>query len=153
MPYVAGMSEDIRCICREFNIRVVIKCGRTLHSMLTKVKDTLPIGKQSNVVYRITCSCGQVYIGETRLKKHRHAYERGMMEKSVVAEHVWENHHLILDLFSVSPCPSPPLLVLELIPVPAPVLYSFLCPSSVPFHFPSFYPRPCSPVSVPVPVM
>ena len=35
--------------------------------MLTKVKDTLlPLGKQSNVVYRTPCSCGQVYIRETR---------------------------------------------------------------------------------------
>jgi len=58
------------------------------------VKDTLPPGKQSNVVYRIPCSCGQVYIGETkrrlktRLKEHRDACERGMMEKSAVAERV-----------------------------------------------------------------
>ena len=76
IPYVAGMSEDIRRVCRKFNIRVVFKSGRTLRSMLTKVKDTLPLGKQSNVVYRIPCSCGQVYIGETkrrletRLKNH-----------------------------------------------------------------------------------
>ena len=59
IPYVAGMSEDIRRVCRKFNIRVVFKSGRTLCSMLTKVKDTLPPGKQSNVVYRIPCSCGQ----------------------------------------------------------------------------------------------
>ena len=52
-PYVAGMSEDISRVCRKFNIRVVFKSGRTLRSMLTKVKDTLPLGKQSNVVYRI----------------------------------------------------------------------------------------------------
>ena len=101
IPYVAGMSEDIRRVCRKFNIRVVFKSGRTLRSMLTKVKDTLPLGKQSNVVYRIPCSCGQVYIGETkrrletRLKEHRDACERGMMEKSAVAEHAWENHHPI----------------------------------------------------------
>ena len=101
IPYVAGMSEDIRRVCRKFNIRVVFKSGRTLCSMLTKVKDTLPPGKQSNVVYRIPCSCGQVYIRETkqrqetRLKEHRDASERGMMEKSAVAEHVWEHHHLI----------------------------------------------------------
>ena len=101
IPYVVGMSEDIRCVCRKFNIRVVFKSGRTLRSMLTKVKDTLPPGKQSNVVYRIPCSCGQVYIGETkrrlemRLKEHRDACERGMMEKSAVAEHVWEHHHPI----------------------------------------------------------
>ena len=101
IPYVAGMSEDIRRVCRKFNIRVVFKSGRTLRSMLTKVKDTLPPGKQSNVVYRIPCSCGQVYIGETkrrletRLKEHRDACERGMMEKSAVAEHAWEHHHPI----------------------------------------------------------
>ena len=101
IPYVAGMSKDIRRVCRKFNIRVVFKSGRTLRSMLTKVKDTLPLGKQSNVVYRIPCSCGQVYIRETkrrletRLKEHRDACERGMMEKSAVVEHMWENHHPI----------------------------------------------------------
>ena len=63
---IAGMSEDIRRVCRKFNIRVVFKSRWTLCSMLTKVKDTLPLGKQSNVVYCIPCSCGQVYIGETR---------------------------------------------------------------------------------------
>ena len=59
------------------------------------------VGKQSNVVYRIPCSCGQVYIGETkrrletRLKEHQDACKRGMMEKSAVAEHAWEHHHPI----------------------------------------------------------
>ena len=70
------MSEDVRCVCRKLNIGVVFKSGCTLCSMLTKVKDTLPLGKQSNVAYCIPCSCGQVYIGETkrrlemRLKEH-----------------------------------------------------------------------------------
>ena len=42
-----------------------------------------------------------VYIGETkqrlgtRLKEYRHPCRRGMMEKSAVAEHAWENHHPI----------------------------------------------------------
>ena len=73
---VAGMCEDVRCVCRKFNIRVVFKSRWTLRSMLTTVKDTLPIGTQSNVVYRIPCRCSQVYIRETRqrlemkLKEH-----------------------------------------------------------------------------------
>ena len=58
IPSAAGMSEDIRHVCSKFNIRVVLKSGWTLRSMLTKVKDTLPLGKLSNVVYRIPCSCG-----------------------------------------------------------------------------------------------
>ena len=73
---VTGMSEDVRHVYRKFNIRVVFKSGRTFRSMLTMVKDTLPIGTRSNVRYRIPCSCSQVYIGdtrqrlETRLKEH-----------------------------------------------------------------------------------
>ena len=55
IPYLAGMSVDIMCVCRKFNIRVVFKSGWTLRSMLTKVKNTLPFGKQSNVAYHIPC--------------------------------------------------------------------------------------------------
>ena len=49
----------------------------------------------------IPFSCGQVYIGEirqrleTRLKEHWDAYEKGMMEKSAIAEHALENHYSI----------------------------------------------------------
>ena len=73
---VTEMSEDVRHVCRKFNIRVVFKSRRTFLSMLTMDKGTLPIGMQSNVVYCIPCSCGQVYIRETkrrletRLKEH-----------------------------------------------------------------------------------
>ena len=91
IPLVAGMSEDIRRVCRKYNIREVFKSVQTLRSMLTKVKDTLPLGKQSNLVYRIPCSCSQVYFRETKrrlemtLKEHRDACE--MIEKSAIVEH------------------------------------------------------------------
>ena len=87
----AGSLTSIR-------VRIVYMSGRTLHSMLTRVKDTLPVGKQSNVVYCIPCSCSQVYTGETkwrletRLKEHQDACEREMTEKSAVAEHARDNH-------------------------------------------------------------
>ena len=101
LPYVAGASEDIRRVCCMFSIRAVFKSGQTLQLMLTKVKDTLPLGKRSRVVYQIPCSCGQVYIGETirrletRMREHQDACERGTLEKSAVAEHAWERHHPI----------------------------------------------------------
>ena len=101
LPYVAGVSEDIRRVCRKFDMRVVFKSGRTLRTMLTKVKDTLPTEKHSRVVYRVPCSCGQVYIGETvrrletRMKEHQDACRRGMVERSAIAEHAWENQHPI----------------------------------------------------------
>ena len=83
------------------HVRVIFKSGRTLRSVLTKVKDTLLAEKQSKVVYQIPCSCGKTYIGETtrrletRMKEHQDACCRGMLEKSVVAEHAWEHHHPI----------------------------------------------------------
>ena len=50
LPYVAGVSERIRKACRSYNIRVVFRSGPTLRSLLTKVKDPLPVEKQANVV-------------------------------------------------------------------------------------------------------
>ena len=71
---------NIRRVCRKFNNIVVFNSRQTLHSMLTKVKDTLPLVKQSNVVYRIPYSWSHVYTRKTkwtRLKEHQGACERG----------------------------------------------------------------------------
>ena len=98
LPYVAGISERIRKVCRDFNIRTVFKSGPTLRSLLT---DPLPTTKQSNVVYEVPCTCGKVYIGETkrrletRLKEHKDACTRYLTDKSAIAEHAWANDHPI----------------------------------------------------------
>ena len=57
----------LKCVCRKFNMRVVFKSGWILHSMFTKVKETLPLGMQSDVVYRIPSSFGQVYVSISNL--------------------------------------------------------------------------------------
>ena len=80
---------------------VVFRSGPTFRSMLTKVKDPLPIEKQSNVVYEIPCTCGKVYIGETkrhlgtRLKEHKDACVKCQTDKSAIAEHAWAEDHPI----------------------------------------------------------
>ena len=71
--------------------------------MLTKVKDILPLVKQSNVVYRIPCSCSQIYIGETKWRLETGDKTEvtlgciceGDDGEVAVAGHVWENHHPI----------------------------------------------------------
>ena len=75
LPYVAGVSERIRKVCRDFNIRTMFKSGPTLRSILTKVKDPLLTTKQSNVVYEVPCICGEVYIGETKRRLETHLKE------------------------------------------------------------------------------
>ena len=95
LPYVAGVSERIRKACRNYNIRVVFR------SMLAKVKDPLPIEKQANVIYEIPCTCGKVYISETksrlgtRLKEHKNACVRCQTNKSAIAKHAWSEDHPI----------------------------------------------------------
>ena len=55
--------------------------------VLSKVEDPLPVEKQSKVVYRIPCSSGKDYIGETkrrlktRLNEHWDACQKRMLEK------------------------------------------------------------------------
>ena len=66
LPYVAGVSEKIRKVCRNYNIRVVFRSSPTFQSMLTKVKDPLPVKKQATVIYEVPCTCGKVYIEETK---------------------------------------------------------------------------------------
>ena len=46
IPYVTGMSENIRCVCRTFNIRVVFKSGQIPHSILTKSRKHIGETKQ-----------------------------------------------------------------------------------------------------------
>jgi len=74
---------------------------RNLRTTLVRVKDPIPAGKKSGVVYEVPCSCGKVYIGETkrqletRMKEHHAAARLGHLEKSAVAEHAWQEGHTI----------------------------------------------------------
>ena len=88
--YEAGISEWIRRVCRDFNIRAVFKSGPTLCSLLTRVKDPLPMEK-ANVIYKVSCTCRKVYIGETthqlktRLKEHKDVCMKGFIDKPAIA--------------------------------------------------------------------
>ena len=101
IPYSRGLSEDVRRICRRYDIRVAFRSGRSLISTLTRVKDRLPTELSSGVVYQVPCSSGKVYIGETirrletRIKEHKDACRKGETNKSAIAEHVWGLQHPI----------------------------------------------------------
>jgi len=74
----------------------------------TRVKDVDPLLRRAGVVYKIPCSYGKEYIGETkralgtRLKEHQAASRRGQVKKSAIAEHAWaEHHHLLWEDISI----------------------------------------------------
>ena len=66
LPYVSGVGEDLRRVCRKYDIRTAFSTVSTLRQQLTKVKDVDPLLSRAGVVYSIPCSdCEQYYIGET----------------------------------------------------------------------------------------
>ena len=66
ISYVSGPGEDLRRICRKFNIRTVFRTSTTLRHELCRTEDSDSMMMQSGVVYEIPCNCGQSYIGETK---------------------------------------------------------------------------------------
>jgi predicted GIY-YIG superfamily endonuclease len=52
-------------------------------------------------VYSIPCDCGRCYIGETsrplevRIKEHKYNLTQGLLEKSKLAQHAYEEGHRI----------------------------------------------------------
>ncbi len=48
ISYIAGLSESIQRVRRDFDIKTAFKSGKTLRLHLTKVKDTIPITTESS---------------------------------------------------------------------------------------------------------
>ena len=70
--------------------------------MLVRVKDPVPQGMKSGVVYQVGCQdCPATYVGQTaralsqRLKEHKSALTNGHPEKSAIAEHAMDTGHTI----------------------------------------------------------
>ena len=69
LPYVCGVSEQLKRVLRDVQIWTVMRPHQTLRQMLVHLKDPLPDMERSNVVYRIPCAeCPATYVGETKRK-------------------------------------------------------------------------------------
>ncbi|KAL9964643.1 hypothetical protein ACROYT_G028317 [Oculina patagonica] len=99
LPYVKGLSEQLRRCLQQQGVRAVFKSETTLRSQLVRPKDAVDSTKQDGVVYRIPCECGKVYIGETgrpmqdRIKEHDRGIRLARIQTSAVAEHTNNTGH------------------------------------------------------------
>ena len=104
LPYVKGLAERIQKIYSPYDISTVFTSGSTLRRYLFPVKLPTDFNMTKNCVYSIPRSCSKIYKGETgrplkvRLEEHWKAVERGEMEKSGIADHIWKEkgNHLPL---------------------------------------------------------
>ena len=73
------VTPKILCLPYDLNIKSVFTAKRTLRSLLTRVKSRPDKERVKGVVYKIDCSCGSTYVGETgrtldaRVKEHKRA--------------------------------------------------------------------------------
>ncbi|XP_071788394.1 uncharacterized protein [Asterias amurensis] len=100
LPYIGHTSRKIQRILREAEIMVYYRTRNKLDSKLHTHKDKHDSSSQAGV-YRIPCTCGKVYIGETsrdlttRLKEHKAHGRRGEYDKSAIVKHSTDLDHVI----------------------------------------------------------
>ncbi|KAJ8919473.1 hypothetical protein NQ315_016573, partial [Exocentrus adspersus] len=96
-PYL----KKIKRLGNNFNIRTAFKTNNTLRSILTHTKPINKEQNEKNCIYQIPCQCGKHYIGETsrpldvRIKEHKNYVRNYQVDRSNLAQHVWDNHHQI----------------------------------------------------------
>ena len=102
IAYSQGLGEQIRRVLNRFNIRTAFRYGASLGKLLTKVKDVPPEDRPGAIyMYKISCLGRDSFVGETgrttntRVKEHKAACGLANFEKSAVAEHAWQNGHII----------------------------------------------------------
>jgi predicted GIY-YIG superfamily endonuclease len=101
IPYVKGVSEKLKRIGNQCNIRMIFKTKHKLRSSLMKTRPERDPQQTARGVYSIPCECGISYIGETgrplamRLCEHKHNLKEGLLEKSKLAQHAYEEGHRV----------------------------------------------------------
>ena len=93
LPWIPGLSPKLRKIFKKSGYKTIFKSSHNLETILTKKnKVTLP-KNSSQGVYKITCSCNNVYIGETgqqiktRMEQHQKSIKNNDWELSGLSKH------------------------------------------------------------------
>ena len=67
LPYIQGLSEQLKRAFNKHNIKATFYTETTLRSLLSKPKDHIPKDDRNNAVYQLNCKdCEAVYVGETK---------------------------------------------------------------------------------------
>lgn len=95
LPYIKGVTDKIGKVLQKASIKTIYTPLKKISHFLRSPKDTFPLEKPG--VYRIDCSCGSSYIGQTkrtiacRVKEHVRAVKNADTQKSAIAEHLLES--------------------------------------------------------------
>ena len=68
VPYVIGLTESLKHVCRKHGVQVYCKGGNTIQSLWMAPKDKDPITKKSGIIYRYKYNrveSDDEYVGES----------------------------------------------------------------------------------------
>ena len=98
LPWVPGLSTKLKKIFSKAGYKPVFKSGTNLQNQLS-IKNKPILGNNSrHGVYKLSCSCGKNYIGETKLNissrvdQHHANTVEGRWERFAVAGHFKSCH-------------------------------------------------------------
>ncbi|XP_037034410.1 uncharacterized protein LOC119073205 [Bradysia coprophila] len=99
IPYSRGLFESLKSICKEHFTTVGRGDNNVKKYCFSILKDKTVKLEQSNVVYKVTCSCDAIYIGQTKQKLKRRMYQHKYNAKiknidhSAITEHAVTLNH------------------------------------------------------------
>ena len=74
LPYVKGVSEQIKRVLTPLDIRVVNRAEKWTCSLSHGIKDSIPVEKQTGVVYEISCKDCDDNLSERHFVRSRHGW-------------------------------------------------------------------------------
>ena len=104
VPYMKGLSETCKNICRRHGIDLHFKGNNTIRQLLVHPKDKDDILKKSGVIYRYKCDrvdCGEEYIGESGRTFAERFREHLKSPSPIYDHHKTTGHEVSLDNFSI----------------------------------------------------
>jgi hypothetical protein len=96
LPYIQGLSEQIKNLLSKCNIPVAHKGHNLLKGHFSKLKTKTAYLKKSHVVYEIPCnSCNGVYIGQTSqyLKARLQSHKYDKKNQTALTKHEKQHKH------------------------------------------------------------
>ena len=104
VPYVKGLSESCRNICRKHGTEMSFKGANTIREFLVHLNDKDNILKKSGVIYRYECGrvdCEDKYIGGSD-RTFAERFREHMKSPSPIHDHFnTTGHEVSLDNFSI----------------------------------------------------
>ena len=104
VPYMKGLSETCKNICRRYGVEVYFEGSRTIRDHLVHPKDKDTMLKKSGVIYKYSCGrvdCGEEYIGESG-RTFGERYREHMRSPSPIMDHYNNtDHELSLENFTI----------------------------------------------------